>query len=90
MKKSELIAAVAATANVTKADAERTLEAFTAVACTALKEGKRVPLTDLGVFSTHERAARQGRNPRTGEAITVEAKTVVKFKAARALSDYLA
>lgn len=90
MKKSELIDAVAATANVTKADAERTLEAFTAVARTALKEGKRVNLPDFGTFSTREQAARTARNPQTGAPVDVPAKTVAKFKAARALADHVA
>jgi DNA-binding protein HU-beta len=90
MKKSELIDAVAATANVTNADAERTLEAFTAVARTALKEGKRVSLPDFGTFTTKERAARQGRNPGTGQPIQIAAKTVTSFKASRALADHVA
>ena len=90
MKKSDLITAVAEAANVTKADAERTLDAFTAVARTALNEGKRVALPDFGTFTTQERAARPGRNPATGAAIQIPAKTVAKFKAAPALSDLIA
>ncbi len=90
MKKSELIDAVAAKANITKAQAELTLEAFTAVARTALKEGKRINLPDFGTFSTREQAARTARNPRTGAAVKVPAKTVAKFKPARALAEYVA
>lgn len=90
MKYSELIDAVAATANVTKADAERTLEAFTAVTRTALKEGKRVAIPDFGALSTKERAARKGRNPKTGEELDIPAKTVVAFKAYPALADHVA
>jgi len=90
MKKAELIDAVAATANVSKADAERTLEAFTAVTRTALAEGKRVQLTGLGTFVTKERAARTARNPSTGAPVEVPAKTVAAFKVAKSLADHLA
>ncbi|MCF6432636.1 HU family DNA-binding protein [Leisingera sp. MMG025] len=90
MKKSELIAAVASTADVSKADAERVLDAFTGVARTALSEGKKVPLTDFGTFVTKERAARAGRNPQTGQPLTVPAKTVAQFKPAKSLADHLA
>ncbi len=90
MKKAQLITAVAEAANVTKAEAERTLDAFTAVARTALKEGKRVALTDFGTFTTKDRAARKGRNPSTGAEIDIPAKTVANFKPAPALVDHVA
>ena len=90
MKKSELIAAVSAAANVSKADVERTLEALVAVTRTALSEGKKVTLSDLGTFSTKERAARKGRNPATGEALDIPAKTVAGFKVAKSLADHVA
>lgn len=90
MKKAELIAAVAETANVSKADAERTLDAFTAVARTGLKEGKRISLPDFGTFTTKDRAARTGRNPKTGEPVAIPAKTVASFKPAPALADLVA
>jgi len=90
MKKSELIAAIAATASISNAEAERTMDAFTAVARTALKEGKRVALTDFGAFSTRDQAARTARNPKTGEPVEVPAKTVVKFKVFSELADHVA
>lgn len=90
MKKSELIAAVAAKAEVTKGDAEDVLDAFTQVARDALAEGKKVPLTDFGTFATKDRAARTGRNPQTGQPVQIPAKTVAQFKPAKSLADHLA
>lgn len=87
MNKAELIDAMAAEANLTKADAKKALEAFVNATTKALKGGDRVSLVGFGSFSVSERAARKGRNPRTGAEIKIGAKKVVKFKAGAELSD---
>lgn len=90
MKKYELIAAVAAKAEVAKGDAEDVLDAFIQVAREALADGKKVVLPDFGTLLTKERAARTARNPQTGQPVAVPAKTVAQFKPARSLADHLA
>jgi len=90
MKKSELIAAVSATSKITKGDVEDVLDAFVQETRAALAEGDKVALPDFGTFSTKERAARAGRNPQTGQPLTVPAKTVVVFKPTKSLADHLA
>ena len=87
MNKTELIAAVAAHAQISKADAARALEAVTATIGTALANGLDVSVPGFGSFSVATRAERQGRNPATGEAITIPAGRAVKFKAAGALKN---
>ena len=87
MNKAELIDAIAADASLTKADAKRALDAFVGATSKALKKGDRVALVGFGSFSVSKRAARTGRNPQTGKAIKIPAKTVAKFKAGSKLAD---
>jgi DNA-binding protein HU-beta len=87
MSKAELVEQIASQANLTKADAERAVNAFIGSVTASLKSGEDVTLVGFGTFTTGERAARQGRNPQTGKAITIKAKKVVKFKPGKALRD---
>lgn len=80
MNKSELIDAIASSANLTKSDAGKALEATVHAIETALKNGDKVALVGFGAFSVTNRPARTGRNPKTGEELRIEAKKVVKFK----------
>lgn len=86
MNKSELIDAIAAKAGLKKTDAKNALEAFMATTNETLKNGGKVALVGFGTFSVSERGARQGRNPKTGETMTIPAKKVVKFKAGAELA----
>tara|TARA_Y100000589_G_scaffold205004_1_gene193404 strand:+ start:907 stop:1179 length:273 start_codon:yes stop_codon:yes gene_type:complete len=86
MNKSELIDAIAAEANLSKADAKRALDAFQSAITGALKKGDRIALVGFGSFSVSKRSARTGRNPQTGKEIKIPAKNVVKFKAGAELS----
>ena len=86
MNKAELIDAMAAGANLSKADAKKALDAFVDATSGALKGGDRVALVGFGSFSVSTRAARTGRNPQTGKEIDIPAKKVVKFKAGADLS----
>ncbi len=87
MNKAQLIDAIAAEANLTKADAKRALDAFVKTTTDALKSGGRVALVGFGSFAVSSRNARTGRNPQTGAPITISAKKVVKFKAGSELAD---
>lgn len=87
MNKTELIDAMAADAGVSKAAAKKALESFLGNVGSTLKGGGRVSLVGFGSWSVSKRAAREGRNPRTGETIKIAAKNVVKFKAGADLSD---
>jgi len=87
MNKSELVAAIAESAEITKADASRALQALLDTVTTSLAKGDSVSLTGFGNFSVAKRAARTGRNPRTGKELKIAAKTVAKFKAGKGLSD---
>jgi len=87
MSKAELVEKIAAQAKLTKADAERAVNAMIGAVTGSLKKGDDVTLVGFGTFTTGKRAARQGRNPQTGKAITIKAKTVVKFKPGKALRD---
>ena len=87
MNKSELIAAVAKEADLTKKDAEAAVNAVTGVITDALKAGDKVQIVGFGTFETRARAARTGKNPRTGETIEIEASKVPAFKAGKALKD---
>lgn len=89
MNKAELISAMAESAGITKVQAEKALTAFTDSVVSALKKKDKVSLIGFGTFSASERAARTGRNPRTGESIQIAAKTVAKFKAGKGLDDAL-
>lgn len=80
MNKAELISAIAAESGLTKIDSKKALDAFITVAGEALKGGDRLTLVGFGSFSVTERNARNGRNPRTGDTIKIDAKKVVKFK----------
>lgn len=86
MNKAELIDAIAAEAGLTKADSKKALEAFVKATTDSLAKGDRVALVGFGSFSVAKRAARKGRNPRTGKEINIGAKAVVKFKAGAELA----
>ncbi|MCX6235144.1 MAG: HU family DNA-binding protein [Bacteroidetes bacterium] len=81
MNKAELIGAIASEAKITKASAKKALEAFVKATSTALKKGDRVALLGFGTFHVAKRAARTGRNPRTGKTIKIPAKKVAHFRA---------
>ena len=85
MNKTELITAMAEKAEISKKDAEKALTAFTNVIADTLVDGDKVAITGFGTFEVVERAERQGRNPATGEAITIAASKSPKFKAGKAL-----
>ncbi len=87
MNKTELVAAVAEQAGLSRKDAEAAVKAFTDVVAEALKAGDKIQLVGFGTFEVSERAAREGRNPRTGETMTIEASKTPKFKAGKALKD---
>ena len=87
MNKTELVAAAAEQAGLSKKDAEAAVKAFTDVVAEALKAGDKIQLVGFGTFEVSERAAREGRNPRTGETMTIEASKTPKFKAGKALKD---
>ena len=87
MNKTELVAAIAEQAEMTKKDAEKALTAFTEVVAKELKNGGKVQLVGFGTFEVSERSAREGRNPQTGEAMTIAASKTPKFKAGKALKD---
>ncbi len=87
MNRAELIAAIAESANLTKKDTEAVLKAFTEVVTEELKNGGKVQLVGFGTFEVSERSAREGRNPKTGETMTIEASRAPKFKAGKALKD---
>lgn len=87
MNKAELIASVADKTGLTKKDSERAVNAVMASIEGALAEGKRVSLVGFGSFEVRDRKARQGRNPRTGEAIQVPAAKVPAFKPGKALRE---
>jgi len=87
MNKSDLIDAIASHANLTKVDAGKALDGITQSIQTALKEGDSVALVGFGTFEVKERAERTGRNPQTGEAITIAAAKLPSFKAGKGLKD---
>ncbi len=87
MNKTELIDKIAAAAGLSKADSKKALEATTAAISEALVAGDKIQLIGFGTFSTNERPAREGINPRTKEKITIAAKKCVKFKAGAELDE---
>ena len=89
MNKAELITAVAENADITKKDAEKALKAFVDVITEELKKGEKVQVVGFGTFEVLERAAREGRNPHTGEPMPIAACKAPKFKAGKALKDAL-
>ncbi|HUU73327.1 MAG TPA: HU family DNA-binding protein [Burkholderiales bacterium] len=87
MNKSELIESIAQAADISKAAAERALDGTVAAITSSLKQGGMVTLVGFGTFYVGDRAARSGRNPRTGATIEIKASRVPKFRAGKALKD---
>lgn len=87
MNKSELIDAIADNSGLSKADSGRAVDALVKSVTKALKKGDTVSLVGFGTFSVRKRAARTGRNPRTGETIKIKASKNPAFKAGKALKD---
>lgn len=87
MNKTELVAAVAEKAAITKKDAEKVLNAVVDSITDALVDGEKVQLVGFGTFEVREREARSGKNPRTGETIEIAASKAPAFKAGRSLKD---
>lgn len=87
MNKTELVAVVAEQAGITKKQAEAAVKAFADCVAKELAEGNKVQLVGFGTFEVSERPAREGRNPRTGETMKIEAAKTPKFKAGKALKD---
>jgi DNA-binding protein HU-beta len=90
MNKEELVAAVAKEANLTKSAAEQALNATLHAITSALSEGDKVTLVGFGTFEVRERAAREGRNPKTGEALKIDAKRVPSWSAGKGVKDAVA
>ncbi|MCI9374494.1 HU family DNA-binding protein [Parabacteroides goldsteinii] len=89
MNKTELVAAMADAAGLSKKDTEKALKAFTDVVAEELKKGEKVQLVGFGTFEVSERAAREGRNPQSGAVMKIPASKAPKFKAGKALKDSL-
>ena len=87
MKKAELIAAMAAKAGIKKTDAQKALDAFIEVVSDELAAGEKIQLIGFGTFEVAERAAREGRNPQSGETMMIAASKSPKFKAGKVLKD---
>ena len=87
MNKTELIAAVAEKAGLSKKDAEKAVKAYTDVVTEELVKGGKVQLVGFGTFEVADRPSREGRNPKSGEPMTIAASRVPKFKAGKALKD---
>ena len=87
MNKTELVAAMAEQAELSKKDSEKALKAFIDVVSEELQKGEKIQLVGFGTFEVAERAAREGRNPLTGETMQIKASKAPKFKAGKALKD---
>ena len=87
MTKAELVERISRDAKISKKAAETALDSFMASVRDSLRKGKRVSLVGFGTFAVGRRAARNGRNPQTGETIKIKATKVPKFKAGKALKD---
>ncbi len=87
MNKTELIAAIAERAEISKKDSEKALKAFIDVVAEQLKNDDKVQLVGFGTFEVSKRAAREGRNPQTGQTMKIDACKAPKFKAGKALKD---
>jgi DNA-binding protein HU-beta len=87
MTKQELVEKMAAKSGLTKADSERALNAFQEVVSEELSKGGKVTMTGFGTFATRKRAAREGRNPRTGEPVKIAARNAVSFKVGSKLKE---
>ena len=82
-----MVAAIAEHADMTKKDADKAITAFTEVVAKELKKGEKIQLVGFGTFEVVDRDAREGRNPKTGETMTIAASKAPKFKAGKALKD---
>lgn len=89
MNKTELIAAVAEKTELSRKDAEKAVKAFLDTVSEELKAGGKVQLVGFGTFEISQREAREGRNPRTGETMSIKATRMPKFKAGKALKDMM-
>ena len=89
MKKNQLIEHMAICAGISKASAQKALEAFLDGNSKSLQNGKKVSLVGFGTWSVYERSARMGRNPKTNEPLAIPAKNSIKFKASSQLLDTL-
>ena len=87
MNKTELVATIANETGLTKKDSEAAVKAFIDVVSEELKKGGKVQLVGFGTFEISQRAAREGRNPQTGDAMEIQASRTPKFKAGKALKD---
>ena len=87
MTRTELVAAMAEKTQLSKKDADLALKAFIDVVSEEMQKGEKVQLVGFGTFEVSERAAREGRNPQTGETMTISASKSPKFKAGKALKD---
>ena len=87
MNKTELVAAIAEKAELSKKDSEKALKAFIDTVTDELKKGEKIQLVGFGTFEVQHRAAREGRNPLTKETIKIAASNAPKFKAGKALKD---
>jgi len=87
MNKTELVEAMVKDTNLSKKDVEAVLKSFVEAVTNELKDGGKVQLVGFGTFEVSERAAREGRNPQTGETMTIEASKSPKFKAGKAFKD---
>lgn len=87
MTKAELVDKIAKENGITKSQAEKAVDGFVSAVSDALATGDKITLVGFGTFSVGERAGREGRNPRTGEKISIPASKAVKFKAGKTLSD---
>lgn len=87
MNKTELVEAIAKSADITKAQAGKAVDAFIDSVTATLVKGDKVTLIGFGTFETRERSARTGRNPQTGKSIKIEASTTPAFKAGKKLKD---
>ncbi|ABM01361.1 MULTISPECIES: HU family DNA-binding protein [Shewanella] len=87
MNRTELIAKIAESADLTKAEAGRALKSFEEAVTAAMKDGDKISIVGFGSFETSTRAERTGRNPQTGKEIKIPAATIPKFKAGKALRD---
>ena len=89
MNKTEIIEAMADSADISKAAAGRALDGMVEAIVNSMKQGEQVSLVGFGTFTVRERAAREGRNPQTGETIQIKASKIPSFKAGKGLKDAL-
>lgn len=89
MNKAELVAAIADKTELSKKDSEKALKAFIDVIAEELAKGEKIQLVGFGTFEVSERAAREGRNPQSGEPMNIPASKAPKFKAGKALKDMI-